>query len=384
MKTRRWNGAVYLLCTAAAAIVTWQRGRPGHWHTTFLIFRQSFWHLAAGLNLYTLYPAEQGTAAASVFKYSPTAALFFAPFAILPHAVALFAWSLLNACLLCYALQRLLPGTRGTVAAALVFPELFASMQSVSSNAVVAALIVLAFVFTEERQSVRSAFAIGVGTALKIFPLGVALLALLQPRRRRFAFALIGVGVGLVRLPLLATPPRTLVQQYRWWAAIERLDANDLAFGDSVMQLIRGWLGGSWPNWPVQVAGVILLLLPLAMRRQEWRRLDFRLRCLASFLVFSLLFNHQAERPSMVIGATGVAIWYLATPGFVAPGLLRTLVAVPAFIGLRTPPLLVAWAVMQLELWGVRIPNDVTATFCADHMRRVLDMVSRRATQEIG
>jgi hypothetical protein len=365
MRATRLNARVvlYSVCAAAAAVVTWQRGRPGHWHTTLLIFRQSFWHLFAGLNLYAPYPAEQGTAAESVFKYSPTAALLFAPFAVVPYAVALFAWSLFSAGLLCYALLRLLPGWRGALAAALVLPELFASMQAVSSNAVVAALIVLAFIFLEQRKQTHAALAIGVGAAMKVFPLAAAVLALFHPRRRRFAVLLAGVGVALVVLPLVVTSAARLVQQYRWWQDIERFDAHDLAFGDSVMHLIRQLVGGTWPNWPLQAAGTVLLLLPMALRRDQWDRADFRLRCLASLLVYALLFNHQAERPSMVIGATGVAIWFVATPGLAAPTAFRALVALPALVGLRTPPLALAWIVMQAELYGWPLPSLTRAGF---------------------
>src|SRR6266567_2582308 len=112
--------AIIALCVVASAIVTWQRGRSGHWHSTLKIFRQSFWHLLAGTNLYARYPAEQGPLPASVFKYSPSAAVFFAPLAIMPYPLALLAWSLLNALLLCWALTRLLPGRRGTIATAMV------------------------------------------------------------------------------------------------------------------------------------------------------------------------------------------------------------------------------------------------------------------------
>jgi len=35
---------------------------------------------------------------------------------------------------------------------------------------------------------------------------------------------------------------------------------------------------------------------------------------LASLLVFVVIFNHQAERPSFVIAATGAAIWFVESP----------------------------------------------------------------------
>ena len=92
--------AVVALYVATSVAVVLQRGIVGPQHNVFRIFRQSFWHLVAGRNLYTAYPSEQGGAPADLFKYSPTAALFFAPFALPPYGLALLAWSLLGALLL--------------------------------------------------------------------------------------------------------------------------------------------------------------------------------------------------------------------------------------------------------------------------------------------
>jgi hypothetical protein len=112
-------------------------------------------------------------------------------------------------------------------------------------------------------------------------------------------------------LPLLVTSPATLVQQYRWWREIEAVDAQQRWF--SVMELLHRWTGATFPNWPVQLAGVCLLVLPLALRRDRWAEHGFRLRYLCSVLLFVALFNHQAERASYVIAFTGAAIWFVSS-----------------------------------------------------------------------
>src|SRR5438105_7168066 len=306
--------AVVGLYVATSVAVVVQRGIMGPQHNVFKIFRQSFWHLVAGRNLYAAYPGEQGGAPADLFKYSPTAALFFAPFALPPYGLALLAWSLLGGLLLFRSLSRVLEPDRAVLAALLVFPDLFASLQACSSNAHVAALIILAYAALEHRHHVLAALAIVAGAAMKIFPLAALTFALLHPRRRRFALIVIAVAIVGLSLPLLVTSPARLVQQYRWWYEIERSDAVDLAFGLSAMRLLRGWLGGSWPNWPLQLGGVVALLLPLVLRRERWRDPEFHLGLLASVLAFAVLFNHQAERPSFVIASAGVAIWCVSPP----------------------------------------------------------------------
>jgi hypothetical protein len=201
--------------------------------------------------------------------------------------------------------------------------------------------------------------AVILGASIKVFPLAALSFAAFHPRRRRFVLIVAVVALVAILLPLVATSPALLVRQYRWWYAIERSDAADVAFGLSAMRLVRGWMGASWPSWPVQLAGTVVLLLPLALCRERWRDRDFRLAYLASLLGFLVLFNHQAERSSFVIASAGVAIWCVNPPQGTTAFWPRTILAVSALVGLKTIPLLAVWLVMQAELfgWRVRLPR---------------------------
>ena len=358
--THRARRAVVTLYVATAALVAWQRGAADSNFTTFRIFRASFWHLRAGLNLYAPYPAQQGAGAADLFKYSPTAALLFAPFAIAPYAVAVFAWSLLGALLLYHALAQLLPPGTSWIAALLVYADLLASMQGLSSNALVAALIVLAYVALDRGQQLRAAVLVVLGTAIKLFPIVAIAFGVFQPRRRRLALVVGGIGVAALLLPLVVTSPIQLLAQYRGWATIERLDAADVHFGRSAMHLLRGWIGGTWPNWTMQLAGLVILMAPFAWRRSRWRDAQFRLQGLVSLLIFAVLFNHQAERSSFVIAGTGVAIWCVAPATHIRRRLPRFALGVLALVGLGTLPLLAVWIGVQFDLHGW--PADRVAT----------------------
>jgi hypothetical protein len=358
---RRFERLVIALYAGSALLIPLQRGVLGSQHNVFKIFRQSFWHLSWGLNLYAAYPQEQGTAASDLFKYSPTAALLFAPFAITPHALGLFGWSLMGAGLLGYGLTRVLPRDRAALAAVLLYPDLLASLQGCSSNAVVAACIVLAYAALERGYQVRAAAAIVTGAAMKLFPLAAITFALFHPRRRRCAMVIIATALAALLLPLAVTSPALLAQQYRWWYDLELRDATDLLFGMSVMRLVRGWVGGTWPNWPIQLVGTLALLLPLGIYRDRWRSAEFRLHYLALLLVYAVLFNHQAERASFVIASAGVAIWCVTPPPGVRYPMLRTGLAVLALVGLETLPLTLVCLAMQAEMYGwelarVRLP----------------------------
>lgn len=317
---------------------------PHHPHWTFPVFRASFRHLIHRQDLYARYAEHD------LFKYSPTAALLFAPFSLLPFAPALLLWDTLNVAALIRALDRLFPQPDATLALLLVFPELFASMQASQSNSLVAAIIVFAFLAFERGEQWRGSLAVALGAAIKIFPLAVLSVALVHPRKRRAAAVFAVCAVAMLALPLVVISPSMLVSQYRWWLGIESVDA--LALGASVMRVLHQAFGVDWPNWPVQLCGVAVLLLPL-VHRSKWRDARFRVRYLASLLIFVVIFNHQAERPSFVIAATGAAIWYLESPR----DALRLVLVLFGLTGLRAWGYIPLWALMQCELHGL-VPAD--------------------------
>lgn len=352
---------VLALYVASAALVTVQQAILGH-SNNLSIFRSASLNLFAGRDLYAAHPEQHF----DFYKYSPTFALLFAPLAYLPFALAFLCWSLLNGLLLWYALDRLLPQREATVALALLYLEVLLALQYGQSNALVAALMILAFVALEGRRQVGAALSITGGAAVKLFPLAALSLAVFYPRRLRFGAVFIAVLAAAVALPLVAIPLGDLLVQYRSWHAIEAKDA--LRRGYSLMHYVHAWFGVDWPNWPQQAAGTALLLLPLALRADRWESLEFRRLFLCSLLVYSVLFNHASESPSFVVAYAGIVIWYVSSP----PSRLRTAVmaltllvmmvhdvdVVPRWVKhdilvpyrIKGIPCLVAWFVMQWEL----------------------------------
>lgn len=328
----------------------------------FEIFRAASRHLLSGEDLYADYPGELQDR----YKYSPTFAVLFAPFAWLPSPLALFLWNTLNALVLFVAIERALPARPALVANAVLLPEILRAMQNAQSNALVAGLIILAFTYLERNRAWRAAAAVVLGACIKIFPL--AALSFAIPRRRvlRTGVAAAASGLALLALPLLLTGPRALAGQYRSWRSLESLDAQQRWF--SVMELLHRWLRADWPNWPVQLIGTLILLAPLALRRNRWDDARFRLLYLCSVLLFVVLFNHQAERASYVIAFAGVAMWFAAEPrarwrtamfsvALITIPLMSTLIPVPAIMKSSTAmlyrlavPCLAIWLAIQREL----------------------------------
>jgi hypothetical protein len=362
-RARRLEILVVALWVAAVVAATVQQGIAHH-NNNFLIFRAASLHLLHGQDLYAAYPAEH----VDFYKYSPTFALLFLPFALPPLAVAMLLWNALNAGALYLGMGTVLPRRAATAARAIVFLDMLGSLQNVQSNALVAALIILTFAAYERRHTVLGSLATAIGTNIKVFPLAGASFAIFHPRKLRVAIALAASLAGLAALPLLVTPPSTLLAQYASWRAIEATDALERGF--SVMYQVQLLFGLDLPNWPFQLLGVAALLAPVLVRRERWGEWTFRRLYLCSVLVFCVLFNHQAESPTFVVASAGVALWFASLERrtrwewavfacFFVGTVLASSEAMPSWLQrhlfdpyrFKTVPLLVAWLAMQRQLW---------------------------------
>ena len=357
---------IVALWVAAVIAATVQQGIQ-HQNNNFLIFRAASLHLLHGVDMYAAYPALH----LDKFKYSPTFALLFLPFAVLPFALSAFLWNALNAGALWIAIGMVLPRRAALIARAIVFMDMLGSLQNVQSNALVAGLIILTFAAYERRHTVLGTLAASVGASIKVFPLAGLSFAIFHPRKLRVAAVTVLVAVGLLLLPLLVTPLQTLLAQYASWRAVETHDALDRGF--TVMQMVELLFHQGWPNWPQQLGGVLLLVAPVLARRDQWTEWTFRRLYLCSVLVFSVIFNHQSESPTFVIAAAGAGIWFAslkrATRGewalfvfFVVCTILASSDAMPRVIQravfdryhFKTVPAIALWVVLQFRLWKPR------------------------------
>lgn len=373
---RPWPRALRVLLVLyglAAVGVAVQRTVLSH-ENNFLIFRAAFDHLLSGQDLYAAWPAVHQ----DFFKYSPTFAFLFGPFALLPLVPGYILWALVCAGAVCWGFVRLLPPRQALLALGIALLPVIGDLQRAQSNALCAGLMLLAWSCYERRQQWGAAAAIVAGVFVKLFPAAAFAGAIFHPRKSRMAIVSAVTGVVGVVLPLIAVSPASLRFQYASWRAIETRDAApearygiggaDLYAG--IMGQFRVWWGVDWPHWPVQLIGLAILLLPLLV---QWPRHDqrhFQRLFLASILVFCVLFNHQAESPSFVISMVGMALWFsiservgwrtaLMCIAFAVVNLGSTDLMPRAWYRayyvpylLKTVPLIPLWLVMQAELLG--------------------------------
>lgn len=275
-------------------------------YNNFMIFRGSFFHLLDNLNLYQPFPQEQY----DLFKYSPTFALLFAPLALLPVEAGLFAWILLNALVLFVAFWKLpvLSDKKKLFALGFVAIELITSLQNSQSNALMAGLIILAFVFLEKHKPGVATLLIVLSVFIKIYSILALAIFIFYPRKSRPAAMLLLWFVVFGLLPLILVTPAELWQQYRNWFGLLKQD-QAVYGGLSVISWLKSWFGLDLPGLAVMLAGAVLFALPL-VRMKHYQNVTFRMLFLASALIWMVIFNHMAESPTFVIAVSGVAIWF--------------------------------------------------------------------------
>src|SRR5262245_2862431 len=99
-----------LLVVWVAAVLVVSAQVTVYRHANFEIFRPSWHNLLAGKNLYASYPPLD------VFIYTPTFAVLFAPFALLPLWLGILLWNAANAGALYWGLGRALEPREAFVA----------------------------------------------------------------------------------------------------------------------------------------------------------------------------------------------------------------------------------------------------------------------------
>jgi hypothetical protein len=338
-------------------------------NNNFRIFRAASRHLLAGLDLYAAYPAEHF----DFYKYSPTFALLFAPFAYIPFAPAMLLWNALNAGALYVALRLVLPRRAATVARAIVFLDMLGSLQNVQSNALVAALIVFTFAAYERHHTALGSLAADHRHVRQAVPDRRRELRHLPPAQAARGDRRRG-GDGAVRRPARCSSPHPTAARAVRELACDRGDrfTEPRLHGDADD---RAGDARRASNWPIQLAGSPDP--PGAGRRPALAlaRLGAAdVLYLCSLLVFCVIFNHQAESPTFVIAIAGVAIWFATIPGpsrwewamlafIVVFTILASSDVMPREIQrdffdryrFKTVPLIVLWIELQRRLWFPRV-----------------------------
>jgi hypothetical protein len=361
LPTVRTLRVLYLLAGASAGALSLAFGQSQNFH----VFADAARALVRSEDLYALRSADY-------FKYSPTFALLFLPFAWMPAWLGATLWSLVNFAFAFAGIDRVIQDDRQK---RLVLSVALAGILLVTdgdqSNLLVAGAMLLALdAFERGRARAGACLVVGAGF-IKIFPFAAAAFAVFDRQRWRTVLYLLAFAIGLGAVPLLVCGPRTLLAQYASWGRLVARDHDN--HGWSVMSVLQDTLHVWWPSAYVQGAAAVVQTVPLALGARFGTDAYWRRTFACTLFAFFVLFNHRTEYTTFVLAAMASAIWWgispvswtrtalvafvLLAPGpfFAWPdpsvsGPLSFVAAHRMFHPLRVLPLFVAWAWMIGEL----------------------------------
>jgi len=276
----------------------------------FDIYRYAFPHLLNHQNLYLYYLSQYR----DLFKYSPTFAVFFAPFSVLPYYFSYFLWNNLCMMIIPVAIYRLpLETEKKSIICWFVFIECLTCLQGTQANTIISALLVLSYAAFERKQLFWAALFIAIATYIKVFPIAGCALFLLYPGKGRFIGYFILCMIGLFLLPLCFITWDDLIWQYHNWQRILQED-HENRFGISIVGLVTKNFGITH-FWKLAIQiGCIGIFMSQYIRYKLFPLLEYRLYFMASLLLCVVLVNHDAEDFSYCIAMIGVGIWYVLQP----------------------------------------------------------------------
>lgn len=348
-----------------------------------------------------------------LYKYSPSFALLFTPFALLPRGVAAVLWPALGFAIAASGmtcLSRSLASASTPTALdprrVLVFawPGIVLATDGDQSNMLMAGMCFLALAALADAREVRAGLALALAIAIKLFPAAFVLFLPLSKRPLR-AFAALGVSLVVLTLaPMVVVGPHGLLALlWAWWALLVR-DRGPQRGEDTnwsiahALDFEAGAAGMEHAGLAQAIGTALLVLAAVAVGVVQWR-LRTSLRndassvsvgtARASLVVITLaylvLFNHRSESTTFVLSAWAAALYLAQTPQpkawqwallvlvTLAPGPFYVAasdrVSIASFLGakrlfhpLRVVPLSLLWIAAQArlasQLRGLR-PSEV-------------------------
>jgi hypothetical protein len=221
-----WNiGALAVWAIVFLGLAVRTLGNP-HRATAFTVYRFAGTHW---LSAQQLYGDWRG------FVYSPLAAIFFTPFALIPPGWGDLCWTWFNAAIFLAGVWALLGsgiysgmkrGYHGIVYLLLV-PLVLGNLDTGQANPTVIGLVLLAVAAVPTKRWAIAALCVAAATYIKIYPLAVGLLLLLIAPRKlgwRLLLALLLLGI----LPFLFQHWSYVSQQYHEWISTRSADDRRL------------------------------------------------------------------------------------------------------------------------------------------------------------
>jgi hypothetical protein len=285
-------------------------------YNNYQIYKQVFWHVVHQVPLYTEYPAEYF----DKNHYGPIFSIIIAPFALLPDFLGVVLWTIVITAIILYSIHKL-PLKELQIVSVLwiCFNEYLIAVQSFQVNAIMVFIIIMSYVFIDQKKDFWSAMLIALGTFIKLYGIVGLAFFFFSKNKSKFILSLLFWSVLFFILPMLISSPHYIVERYvEWYVELVHKNDTNAVLGSyqdfSVMGVFRRFLNdASIPNTPFLIIGLLLFGLPY-LRTKSYRNKNFQMLLLSSVLIFTVIFSSGSESPTYIIAFVGVAIWYVIQP----------------------------------------------------------------------
>ena len=287
----------------------------GDAYNNFIIFKQSFFHLKNNTNLYLEYINEYK----DHYYYSPSFAVLVIPFAFLPNLIAPFAWGFFDAGVLYYAIRQLpIKAKYQNFILLLSANEMMNASSNLQSNGIMAATIILSFVYMLKQKESVSAKMMLLGFFIKLYSITGLAFFFFSKHKLKFILYFMLWAIVILCLPLLVTSPAHLLQCYRDWFAALSLKSNFDITVSMHQNMVDITLQGmvkrifNLPNlvkWYFIVPALIIFGAQYLLYKY-FSNPVYQLYMLCSVLLFIIVFNTGTESPTFIIGVPAICLWY--------------------------------------------------------------------------
>ncbi len=300
-------------------------------YNNFIIFKNSFFHLISGADLYQSFPHEQY----DLFKYTPTFSLIFGIIAVLPNYLGLLLWNLLNVMLPLFAIHQIfgLNQRLKTIFTLLLLPEFFTTILNSQSNGLILGLLLFAFSAIQKNETRKAVVFILLTAFIKLFGVFFFAIFLIYPNQLKKA-AINGIIFSflLLLMPLLIVDLSYLIKLYHSYFNLLKNDGSQF-----VKYSFAGWLNQWFSFYPskniVVLFGFIVQLLPVLLVK-NWTDKS-RIIYAATFLIWMVVFNHMAESATYIIAVGAI---FLAFSTFEKLSIVHLLLLLFMFLSAELGP----------------------------------------------
>lgn len=302
---------LYIILPLAAALKQYLKGS----FNNYLIFKYTFINTIQGQGLFQ----EQPQFFFDSNHYGPFFALIFAPFALLPDFLGIPIWALFVSLALYYAIRKLpVSENQQNLILLICSHELLTSLFNLQSNAFIAALIILTFIFAVKHKEILSGLLIAIGFLIKLYGIVGFAFILFAKNKIKYIASFVVFTALLALLPALISSVPFQIQGYHDWY-ISLSTKNNLNLGStmqniSAIGLIQKNINADASTRNILLCGLLMMLAQVVVNFKRFNNPRFQLLLLSSVLLFTVLFSTGSESATYIIAFPGVAIWYVTKP----------------------------------------------------------------------